>query len=77
MTRDCAEKVHALLLDCAKAIDASVAVVQQDGNEEELRRYRRAAGYLLNALMEDLMKPIYREHEDLIPPQLDRRYLVL
>ena len=29
----------------------------------------------LDNIMEELLKPIYRQHPDLIPPELDREFL--
>jgi hypothetical protein len=77
MTKETAEKVHQLLLDAAKAIDASIVLVQNDSSEDEFKQYRLGAGLVLSSLMEELMKQIYRQHADLIPAQLDRRYLQL
>lgn len=77
MTRDIAIRVHALLMTATNAVDQSVAAVQNGRDETELREYRHAAGRVLDAIMEELLKPIYREHSDLIPPELDRRNLRL
>ena len=54
-----------------------MAAVQAGGDETGLRDYRRATGRVLDAIMEELLKPIYREYPDLIPPELDRRHLRL
>jgi len=77
MTKATASRAHALLIKAAGTIDESVAAVQSDTSETELREYRRGAGRVLDAIMEELLKPIYREHPDLIPPELDREFLRL
>jgi hypothetical protein len=77
MTKDTAARVHQLLLDCSRAIDNSIVVVRDEANESDLHEYRHAAGRVLSAVFDELLTPIYREHPDLIPPQLDRRFLQL
>jgi hypothetical protein len=77
MTSELAVRIHGMVLNAAKAIDESVAAMQAEGNPTDLLGYRRAAGCVLDAIMEELLKPLYREHPELIPPELDRRYLNL
>ena len=77
MTKQTAIRAHELLIKASGAIDESVAAVQSDASETELREYRRATGRVLDAIMEELLKRIYREHPDLIPPELDREFLRL
>jgi hypothetical protein len=52
-------------------------LVQSDSSEDEFNEYRLGAGHVLSSLMEELMMQIYRQHADLMPAQLDRRYLQL
>jgi len=75
MTRETAAEVHRLLLKCSGAIDQSIALVQRDADNDEFSSYRLAAAHLLVQLMDELMKPIYRQHPDLLPPELDREFL--
>jgi hypothetical protein len=77
MTKETAARVHQLLLDCSRALDTSIAVVQNESDESDLHAYRHAVGRVLMAVFDELMMPIYREHPDLIPPELDRRSLRL
>ena len=77
MTKETATRVHELVMNAVQAIDDSLAALQNDAGEEECHEYRLAAGHILDDLMVSFLKPIYRQHEDLIPIQLDRRYLNL
>jgi hypothetical protein len=77
MTRDAAMRIHALLLTASGAIDQSVVIAQTDVDADELREYKLAAGKVLAALFDELLMGIYRQHPDLIPPELDRRTLPL
>jgi hypothetical protein len=77
MTRETARQVHERVMAAAREIDESLVVLQGDVDAEELRAYKRAAGRLLDGLMEEFLKPIYREHPELIPPELDRSSLPL
>jgi hypothetical protein len=75
MTREAAERVHALLLECSTAINRSIAVVQASADDSEFRAYRAAAGRLMANVMEDLLRPLYREYPDLVPPELGPDFL--
>jgi hypothetical protein len=77
MKKETAARVHQLLVDCSRALDTSVAVVQNESDEADLHEYRHAAGRALTVVFDELMIPIYREHADLITPELDRRFLQL
>jgi hypothetical protein len=77
MTREVAIRVHELLRSAIGAINGSVAVAQEGSSVDELQAVRLGAAQALDAIFEGLLKPIYREHPDLIPQELDRRYLKL
>lgn len=77
MTPATAVRLHELLITASGAIDESVGVARTEMDGEELREYKRAAGTVLAALMDELLVGIYRQHPDIIPPQLDRRFLRL
>jgi hypothetical protein len=77
MTKDTAKRIHEFVLKASAAIDDSVAAGRDDQDEEGFKAYRSAAARVLDNIMEELLKPIYREHADLIPPELDRRFLRL
>ncbi|MEO5820334.1 MAG: hypothetical protein ABIT71_07480 [Vicinamibacteraceae bacterium] len=72
MNEETARRVHSLVVSACAAIDDSVGVVQEGDDEAELAEYRRSAGTVLAAMMEELLAPIYEQHESLIPPQLER-----
>ena len=72
MTRDTARRMHELVLKASAAVDESVAVAQTDGEDADYVEYRLGAGHVLDAIMHRLLEPIYRQHPDLIAPQLDQ-----
>lgn len=77
MTIDTAKRLHELLLSASSAIDGCVALAQNDAPTAGFDEYRLAAAQALDSVMEGLLKPIYREYPDLIPPELDREFLRL
>jgi hypothetical protein len=77
MTKDTALRVHELVLSSVRAINEAVAIAQTDSSVVELEEFRLGAGTTMNAIFEELLKPIYRAHPELIPKELDRRYLKL
>ena len=76
MTHQVAMNVHARSRDAVAAIDDAVAPFKRT-KRTTVGNNRVAAGHMLDSIMENLMKPIYREHPDLIPAELGRRYLRL
>ena len=64
--------MHELVLKASAAVDESVAVAQRDGEDAVYQEYRLGAGHVLAAIMDRLLALVYREHPDLIPPELDQ-----
>lgn len=77
MTLETAKQVHALLMVASRSLDESVAVVEKEGRADELHEYRLGVGRVLAVIMDELLLPTYREHNELIPPELDRSVLPL
>jgi hypothetical protein len=66
-----AEKVHKLMLDISSQLDESVAFVQKECPVEEFTVYRRAIGNILGEVWDTILRPLYEEHPDLRPRELD------
>jgi hypothetical protein len=77
MTEATAKRVHESVLRASSAVDDAVAIVQAEGDADDLRNCRLGAARVLDAIMEELLKPIYRAHPRLIPPELDRDFFEL
>ena len=71
---DAARKVVALLLDASGAIDQSVAEVRDHGTAEELKAYAKVAGSILGQILSEGLNPLFRQHPELVPPELTQSY---
>jgi len=71
MKRDVAEAINKLMLEYGAKLDESVRFVMESCSPSEFEAYRKAVGQIMGTMLLDVMNPIYREHPDLKPPQLD------
>ncbi len=71
MRKDVASQVNKLMLDFGAKLDESVMLVMNSCTDQEFEAYRSAVGNLMGCILLDIMNPIYREHPDLWPPQLN------
>lgn len=71
MKREVAKEVIELMLEFGERLDKSVALVQQNAPENETTEYRRAVGSLMGDMLLNIMNPIFSEHPELKPDQLD------
>ncbi len=65
-----AKQTSDLMLEFGGRLDASVALVKESCNEEELNGYRRAVGAIMAEMLLQVMNPLYRRHPDLKPAGL-------
>jgi hypothetical protein len=70
MKLETAARVHTLVLATSRSLNEALSALQGEVDDEDFNEYRRATGRILDALMEEFLKPIYREHRQLIPPEL-------
>jgi hypothetical protein len=71
MKKDVAIHVSNLMLEYGKKLDDSVALVMQHGTEAEALQYRKAIGKIMGEMLLEIMNPIYEQHPDLKPDELD------
>lgn len=70
MKRDVAAQIVPIMHKVTMEVDATIAFVQRECTEEEFIAYRRAAGRALGYLFTDIVRPIFKEHPDLIPEEM-------
>jgi len=71
MKKDVAEAILALVFEYGGKLNDSMLAVRDTGEEEEFHRYRRAVGTVLASTFENIVDPIFAEHPDLKPDQLN------
>lgn len=71
MKKELAEKINALMIEYGARLDDSVRLVMDSSSPEEFERYRAAVAQIMGTMLVDIMNPIYREHPELKPPELD------
>lgn len=71
MKREVAESILALVFEYGGKLNDSMLEVRDTSEEEEFHRYRRAVGNVLASAFENIIDPIFAEHPDLKPDQLN------
>lgn len=71
MRKDVAEKVNSLMLEYGDKLNSSVKLVMDTASPEEFAAYRASIAQIMGTMLVDIMNPIYREHPDLKPPELE------
>lgn len=71
MKREVAEIINQLMLDYGKKLDDSVRLVMETCDQAEFEAYRNAVGQIMGTMLVDIMSPIYREHPELKPAELE------
>lgn len=66
-----AADISALMLDIGSKLDTSVSFVQQTCDESEFNTYRSAVGEIMGRMLIDIMTPIYTQHPELKPKELN------
>ncbi|WP_444935805.1 hypothetical protein ACJJIW_16870 [Microbulbifer sp. JMSA004] len=71
MKKEVAGEIVSLMLEFGARLDQSVALVQDNCSKDELVSYRRAVGKLMGNMLLDIMNPIFNEHPELKPDELE------
>ena len=69
--RELAKEISDLMLDFSKRIDEEISRVQSQCPNEEFEIFRSAAGKLLGDILLEILNPLYKEHPELKPKELD------
>jgi hypothetical protein len=65
-----AKEISDLMLSFGAKLDGSVAMVKEECDEEDFKKYRLAVGKILGEMLLEVMNPIYKDHPDIKPPEL-------
>lgn len=71
MKKEVATEIVDLMVEFGDRLNQSVALVKDNCSEDELDSYRRAVGKIMGGMLLDVMNPIFDEHPDLKPDQLE------
>ncbi|MDC0739918.1 hypothetical protein [Polyangium mundeleinium] len=71
MDKDTAKQLMARAFDCMRLVNEMTEVALSNGDEDELRVVRRAAGHTIAEMYERLIDPVLREYPDLLPEGID------
>ncbi|EHR8834871.1 hypothetical protein WAC87_001747 [Shigella flexneri] len=66
-----AADISALMLEIGAKLDNSVSLVQRSCDESELNIYQAAVGEIMGRMLIDIMNPIYKQHPELKPKELN------
>jgi len=71
MTRDTAKEISDRMVAISFQLTESLGLVEDSESAEEYERYREAVSRVLFEVLTGIMNPIYAEHPDLKPRELD------
>ncbi|WP_075188146.1 hypothetical protein [Teredinibacter haidensis] len=71
MKKQVATEVIDLMVEFGDRLNQSVTLVQDHCSKDELDAYRRSVGKLMGNMLLDIMNPIFDEHPELKPDQLE------
>jgi hypothetical protein len=71
MDRFVASEIHDLMLEFSAKLDNSIKFVKENCDQDEFNRYRQAVGRIMGNMLLDIMNPIYSDHPDLKPADLN------
>jgi hypothetical protein len=71
MDKNVANEVVAIVRKCIRDLNESLCLVRDRGSEDEFVAYRLGFAHVLSEIQDRLTDPIYREHMDLIPQEVD------
>lgn len=76
MNKELAEKTSIIALQFGAKIDKHLAVIKDECDENEFKKYQQSVGKIMSLFLMDFMNPIYEEHPSLKPKQMGGTYEV-
>ena len=70
MTKTTAKAISDLMVSLGAQLNESIRLVQATESDDEFRRYRDSASKLMATMLLEIMNPLYAEHPDLKPKEL-------
>lgn len=71
MKKEVAEQIATMLLEINGKLNNSILLVMESGDEDEIKRYKRQIGGIMGEVFFSILDPIYKEHPELKPPELE------
>lgn len=69
--KELAKKVSDEMVSIGGRLNQLLWTIKEEAEEEEFRRYRRAIGEVMGVMLLEVMNPLYAEHPDVKPAELD------
>jgi len=66
-----AQEVVDMVEKCIVQMSDLIPLVEKHCSAEEIRAFRRGIGFTISEIQDRIADPIYREHMDLIPKDVD------
>ncbi|HVZ29803.1 MAG TPA: hypothetical protein VG839_05380 [Asticcacaulis sp.] len=71
MNKELSRQVSDAMLDVSAKLNASIGLVQEHTDDKAFNAYRLKIGTIMADIYSEILRPIYQEHPDLKPPELD------
>jgi hypothetical protein len=69
--KEVASRVSQLMLEFGAKLNESVALAKERCSDAEFKAYRTVVGRLMGEMLLEVMNPLYAEHPDLKPKELE------
>ncbi|VAW47642.1 hypothetical protein MNBD_GAMMA03-1591 [hydrothermal vent metagenome] len=66
-----ATKINNLMLEFGAKLDNTVNFVKKECNQSDFDAYKKGVGKIMGTMLLEIMNPIYKEHPDLKPKELN------
>ncbi len=76
MDKKLAEEIGITALQIGAKLDAQLRKVMENSQEDDFKKYQKATGNVLAALLTEIMNPLYSEFPELKPKQMGGSYEV-
>ena len=71
MQKKIAREVIDMMEKCIVQMSELIPLVEEHCSTEEVRAFRRGVGFTISEMQDRITDPIYREHMDLIPKDVE------
>ncbi|GGZ96692.1 hypothetical protein GCM10008090_01160 [Arenicella chitinivorans] len=76
MDRELAEETSLLAMRISSTLDKQLKKIMDNSSKEDFEQMRKGVGFVMGYLYTDIMEPLWNQHPDLRPKEMDGSYEV-
>lgn len=66
-----AQEISSVMIKIGRELDSSLLKVRDNCNNDEFQVYKKAVGRIMGMILLDILNPLYDEHPNIKPDELD------